>query len=71
MARENGTPQGGPLHWRTGSTVYSRLRGLGAPHELAATVAGGAGHWWGHSEAGLNRVLTVQYFDGLGLPPLT
>ncbi len=58
-------------HWRTGTTVYSRLRALGANHELAAQIAGGAGHWWGHSEAGLNRVLTVKYFDELGIPRLT
>jgi RNA-directed DNA polymerase len=58
-------------HWRVGTTIYSRLRGLGAPHELAAQIAGGAGHWWGHSEAGLNRVLTVKYFDNLGIPRLT
>jgi len=50
-------------HWRVGTTVYSRLRALGATHELAAQIAGGAGHWWGHSEAGLNRVLTVKYLD--------
>lgn len=58
-------------HWRTGTTVYGRLRALGANHELAAQIAGGAGHWWGHSEAGLNRVLTVKYFDELGIPRLT
>lgn len=58
-------------HWRTGTTVYSRLRGLGATHELAALIAGGAGHWWRHSEAGLNRILTVKYFDELGFPRLT
>ncbi|MEO6320501.1 MAG: group II intron maturase-specific domain-containing protein [Polaromonas sp.] len=58
-------------HWRTATTVYSRLRALGANHELAAQIAGGAGHWWGHSEAGLNRVLTVKYFDELGIPRLT
>jgi len=58
-------------HWRTGTTTYSRLRGLGASHELAAQIAGGAGHWWSHSEAGLNRVLTVKYFDELGFPRLT
>jgi RNA-directed DNA polymerase len=57
-------------HWRIGRTVYSRLRALGASHELAAMIAGGAGHWWRHSESGLNRVLTVQYFDRLGFPRL-
>jgi RNA-directed DNA polymerase len=34
-------------------------------------MAGGAGHWWRHSEAGLNRILTVKYFDSLGFPRLT
>lgn len=36
-------------HWRTGTTVYNRLRSLGATHEQAALMAGGAGHWWRHS----------------------
>ncbi len=58
-------------HWRTGATAYRRLRGLGASHELAALIAGGTGRWWRHSEAGLNRVLTVKYFDDLGFPRLT
>lgn len=60
-----------PKHWRVGTTVYSRLRALGATHELAAQIAGGAGHWRGHIEAGLNHVLTVKYFDALGIPRLT
>lgn len=58
-------------HWKVGTTVYSRLRGLGATHELAMQIAGGAGHWRGHSEAGLNRVLIVKYFDDLDFPRLT
>ena len=57
-------------HWRTGTTVYNRLRALGASHQLAVQAARGAGHWWRHSEAGLNRVLTVTYFDNLGFPRL-
>jgi RNA-directed DNA polymerase len=59
------------IQWRTGTTAYSWLRALGATHELAALIAGGAGSWWGHSEAGLNRILTIKYFDGLGFPRLT
>lgn len=58
-------------HWRVGRTVYSRLRSLGASHDMAVLLAGGAGSWWGHSGAGMNRVLTVEYFDGLGFPRLT
>lgn len=57
-------------HWRTGTTVYNRLRSLGATHEQAALMAGGVGHWWRHSEAGLNRILTVDYFDALGFTRL-
>ncbi|CNG58443.1 Group II intron%2C maturase-specific domain [Yersinia enterocolitica] len=57
-------------HWSTGTTVYSRLRSLGATHEQAALMAEGAGHWWRHSEAGLNHILTVDYFDALGFPRL-
>lgn len=58
-------------HWRTGRTVYSRLRALGACHALATQCAGGAGRWWRHSQAGLNKILTVKYFDALGFPRLT
>ena len=39
--------------------------------ELAAQIAGGAGHWWKHSEAGFNRILALKYFGGLGIPLLT
>lgn len=58
-------------HWRRGSTVYSRLRSLGANHEQAALMAGGSRHWWRNSEASLNSILTVKYFDSLGFPRLT
>ena len=58
-------------HWRRGSTIYSRLRAIGASHELAVLVAGGSGKWWSHSGSGLNLVLTVNYFDELGIPRLT
>lgn len=34
-------------------------------------MAGEAGHGWGHSEVGLNRVLTVKLIDGMGIPRLT
>ncbi|WP_423680201.1 group II intron reverse transcriptase/maturase [Undibacterium sp. WLHG33] len=58
-------------HWRRGTTTYSRLRAIGASHDLAVLVAGGGGKWWSHSGSGLNLVLTVQYFDNLGIPRLT
>ena len=58
-------------HWRRGPTIYRGLRNLGAPHELAALVAGGGNRWWHHSQSGLNKVLTVAYFDSLGVPRLS
>jgi RNA-directed DNA polymerase len=57
--------------WGRGRTTYSRLRALGADHDLARLMANGTKRWWGHSEAGLNRILTVKYFDSLGFPRLT
>jgi RNA-directed DNA polymerase len=58
-------------HWRRGSTIYRELRKLGATHEMASLMAGGAGHWWRHSKINLNMVLTVTYFNNLGVPWLT
>jgi len=58
-------------HWRRGSTTYRELRKLGATHEMASLMAGGAGHWWRHSKFNLNMVLTVAYFNNLGVPWLT
>jgi RNA-directed DNA polymerase len=59
-------------HWRRGPKIYSSLRSLGASHELAVLAAGGGGRrWWHHSQSGLNKVLTVSYFDRLGVPRLS
>ena len=60
-------------HWRQGPTVYQRLRSLGASEELAAQAAAdGCGRWWRRSQySSLNKVLTVSYFDSLGVPRLS
>ena len=58
-------------HWRRGTTVYRELRALGANSEQAAQVAGNARRWWRNSRLGLNRVLTIAYFDRLGVPRLS
>ena len=58
-------------YWRRGSTIYRGLRKLGASHELALQTAGGGGRWWSHSGSALNKVLTVSYFDSIGIPKLT
>ncbi len=58
-------------HWRRGPTIYRGLRRLGATHELAALVAGAGNRWWHCSLSDIHCVLTVSYFDSLGIPRLT
>jgi RNA-directed DNA polymerase len=56
--------------WCRGTTIYRELRALGASRDVAAQVAGNARRWWHNSALGLNRVLTIAYFDRLGVPRL-
>ena len=57
--------------WRRGTTVFRELRALGAPENVAKQVAGNARHWWRNSGTqSLNSVLTMEYYDRLGLPRL-
>ncbi len=58
-------------HWRRGPTIYHGLRRLGATHELAALIAGAGNRWWHCSLSDIHRVLTVKYFDSIGIPRLT
>jgi RNA-directed DNA polymerase len=55
-------------HWRHGPTIYRELRRLGASSEDARVVAANAGRWWHNSAGKLNRVLSLAYFDKLGVP---
>ena len=57
--------------WKRGTTIYRKLRGLGASHEVAAQVAVAGRRWWHCSRSNLHRVLTVAYFDSIGIPRLT
>jgi RNA-directed DNA polymerase len=54
--------------WRRGTTMFRALQALGASVGLAARIAGNARRWWRNSRMGLNRVLSVEYFDRLGVP---
>jgi RNA-directed DNA polymerase len=56
--------------WGRGPTMYRELRALGASRDLAAQIAGNSRRWWHNSALGLNRVLTIAYFDQLGVPRL-
>lgn len=56
--------------WRNGTVAYRELRKLGATPPVAQDVAAFGRRWWASSARGLNRVLTLAYFDRLGVPRL-
>ena len=58
-------------HWKRGSTIYRELINLGAAEHVAKRVAGNSRRWWRNSAGELNRVLTIAYFDKLGVPRLS
>jgi RNA-directed DNA polymerase len=55
-------------HWRHGPTIYRELRQLGASESLASQVASRKLGRWRTATTGLKRILTVHYFDRLGVP---
>lgn len=57
--------------WKRGTTTYRELRALGASVDVAAQVAANTRQWWRNSGGLLNRVLTLAWFDRLGLPRLS
>ncbi len=57
--------------WKRGRTIYRELMARGAAHEVAKQVAANSRRWWRNSAKLLNRVLTISYFDQLGLPRLS
>ena len=57
--------------WRRGSTIYRELLALGAPITVAKQVAANSRRWWHNSGMALNKVLTIAYFDRLGMPRLS
>lgn len=57
--------------WKHGPTMYRELRALGAAHWVAQKVAANSRCWWCNSAKSLNGVLTIAYFDRLGLPRLS
>lgn len=58
-------------HWRRGKTMYRELRALGAPVGVAQRVAANSRRWWRNSDKLLKTVLTIDYFDRLGVPRLS
>lgn len=58
-------------HWKRGTTMYRELRNLGAPAHVAQRVAANSRCWWRNSNGDIKRVLTIAYFDRLGVPRLS
>jgi len=56
--------------WKRGTTMFRELRALGASHEVARRIAANSRRWWNNSGRMLNCVLTLAWFDRLGLPRL-
>ena len=57
--------------WRRGTTIYRELLKLGAPPHVAQSVAALSRRWWHNSMSAIHRVLTIAYFDRIGMPRLT
>ncbi len=58
-------------HWKRATTMYRELTALGADATVARPVAGNSRRWWRNSDRLLKTVLTVAYFDRLGVPRLS
>ncbi|RJG11307.1 hypothetical protein D3872_20205 [Massilia cavernae] len=58
-------------HWKRGTTMYRELLKLGAAPSVAKRVAANGRRWWRNSDKLLNSVLTIAYFDRLGVPRLS
>jgi RNA-directed DNA polymerase len=58
-------------HWKRPGTMYRELKALGAAETVARQVAGNSRCWWRNSDRLLKTVLTIAYFDRLGVPRLS
>lgn len=58
-------------HWKLGTTIFRELRAKGASVDVAAQVAGNSRRWWRNSDRLIKTVLTIGYFDKLGVPRLS
>jgi RNA-directed DNA polymerase len=58
-------------HWKRPRTMYRELKALGAGETVAKRVAANNRRWWRNSNHLLKTVLTIAYFDRLGVPRLS
>ena len=56
--------------WKRGKSMFRELCAMGASTEVARKVAVNSRRWWHNSAMLLNSVLTLSWFDSLGLPRL-
>lgn len=57
-------------HWRRGTTMFRKLRAMGASHSIAHKIALNSRRWWRNSDKLLNYVLDLAWLDRQGLPRL-
>lgn len=58
-------------HWKRGTTMYRELLKIGAWPSTAKQVAANSRRWWRNSDRLLKTVMTIGYFDRLGIPRLS
>lgn len=58
-------------HWKHGATMHRELLKLGAAPSVARRVADNSRCWWRNSDRLVKTVLTIAYFDRLGVPRLS
>ena len=58
-------------HWKRGTTMFRELRALGASVDVAKQVARNSRCWWRNSDRLIKTVLTIAYFDKMGVPRLS
>jgi RNA-directed DNA polymerase len=58
-------------HCKRPKTIYRELKALGATEDVANQVAGNCHRWWRNSNGAIKRVLTIAYFERLGVPSLS
>lgn len=58
-------------HWRRGTTMHRELLKLGTMPSVAKQVAANNRRWWRNSDRLLKTVMTIGYFDRMGVPRLS
>jgi RNA-directed DNA polymerase len=58
-------------HWKRGTTMHRELTQLGAKPSVARQVAANSRCWCRNSDHLLKTVLTIAYFERLGVPRLS